>query len=818
MTICRHNDYLLLACLSLRTIKIIRKRVERSVEAMSVEVKSPSFCAQCRSRCGCTVVTQNGKLNRIEPLHSHPSGEKLCPKGLATPELIYHADRVTQPLRRTSPKGQGKTSWEPISWDEAMSQIAAKMSDIRDQHGPEQVAFSVTTPSGTQISDGIAWIERLIRGFGSPNTIYATEICNWHKDVASRFTYGTDIGTPDFANTDCVLLWGNNPTATWLARSGEVQKAVKRGAKLIVVDPRPIPFARRADIWLRVKPGTDQVLALGLAHLIIQSDRFDHEFAKLWTNGPFLVRDDTGDFLRESDLTEQGSNTVLLAARSRNDESLRYDVEMGNWLDRPDEVELFASREITTPNGTLSAQSAMKIFADTAAQFPAERVAKITGVDPSSLQHAADILAASPTVAYYAWNGVGQSLTATQTDRAISTLYALTGNYGSKGGNVPGTAAPFADISGHELLDDQQRAKAIGLAERPLGPGRTGWVTARDVYRAVIDKDPYPVRMLFSFGTNLLASQPDTDRAKQAFEQLEFHVHIDFFVNSSAEYADIVLPAATSWEREGLRTGFDVSLEGQRRVQLRPPAIEPIGEARSDTRIAIDLATRLGMSEQFFGGDADRGHDHMLKPAGLSVGQLREKPEGIVLSSEVPLRSFAATDGSGNPTGFPTPTKRIEIYSEQLKAQGYPPVPSLDDDVFTPRSKELPLQLSCAKTVAFCHSQHRNLASLRRLMPDPIVEVPKDVADDRAIESNDWVKVTTTAGAFVARCKVVANLEPGSVFAQHGWWATGPDGSPYDSRNPLAANVNGAIDTSRSDPISGSIPLRCTACEVTKLA
>ena len=124
---------------------------------MSVEVKSPSFCAQCRSRCGCTVVTRDGKLDRIEPLPSHPSGEKLCPKGLATPELIYHADRVTQPLRRASPKGKGKTSWEPISWDEAMSQIAAQMSDIRDQHGPEQVAFSVTTPSGTPMPPTPRW-------------------------------------------------------------------------------------------------------------------------------------------------------------------------------------------------------------------------------------------------------------------------------------------------------------------------------------------------------------------------------------------------------------------------------------------------------------------------------------------------------------------------------------------------------------------------------------------------------------------------------------------------------------------------------------
>ena len=232
-------------------------------------------------------------------------------------------------MRRATPKGKRPTVWEPISWDEALAEIARRMKEIRDKHGAEQVAFSVTTPSGTQISDAISWIERLIRCFGSPNTIYATEICNWHKDFASRFTYGTDMGTPDFAHSQCVLLWGNNPAATWLARSTEIQKAIKRGAKLIVVDPRPTLFARRADCWLQVKPGTDQALALGLAHLMIRQGRFDQHFIRRWSNGPFLVRDDTGAFLREADLGPGGSEAILLAANAEQDDLLQFDLETG---------------------------------------------------------------------------------------------------------------------------------------------------------------------------------------------------------------------------------------------------------------------------------------------------------------------------------------------------------------------------------------------------------------------------------------------------------------------------------------------------------
>ena len=784
---------------------------------MSTEVRTPSYCVQCRSRCGCNAVTENGKLLRIEPLPGHPSGEKLCPKGLATPELVYHPDRLTQPLRRTSPKGEGQSTWKAIAWEDAMGEIAAKMTVIRDVFGAEQVAFSVTTPSGTQISDGISWIERFIRSYGSPNTIYGTEICNWHKDVASKLTYGTDIGTPDFANTGCILLWGHNPAATWLARSIEVQKATRRGAKLVVVDPRPTLYAKRADSWLRVRPGTDQALALGLANQLIRENRFDGSFVQQWSNGPLLVRSDTGAFLRQSDLTGEGDENVLLAAGENDGGLLRYDMAKGHWLDNPDRAHLDASCSLEGRDGTIDCRSAFGKFSDVAAEFPPGRVEEITGIPQETLCEAAKVLGDSKSVAYYAWNGVGQSTTATQTERAISILYSLTGSYGGKGGNVPGGAAAFADISGHELLDERQRAKALGLQDRPLGPGRTGWVTGRDVYRAILNQTSYPVRMLFSFGTNLLASQPDTDLARAALEKLELHVHTDFFLNSTAEYADIVLPVATSWEREGLRTGFDSSLEGMRRVQLRPAAIDPVGEARSDTDIVLDLAGRLGLSERFFQCNADHGHDHVLAPAGLTVAELRARPDGIELPSSVPLRGYAKLDQNGLPHGFPTPTKRLEIYSEQMLNQGYDALPVVHADTLATKNPEFPVRLSCAKTVAFCHSQHRNIESLRRLMPDPILEMSGDVADERGIANSDWVTVSTKVGSFVARCRIVKDIEPNSVFAQHGWWVEGPQDSPYSNQHPMAANMNRAIDTSLADPISGSIPLRCSSCEVAKL-
>ncbi len=777
---------------------------------MGQPTKTPSFCTQCRSRCGCTVIVEDGVLKGIEPDPSHPSGIKLCPKGKAAPELVYHADRLTRPLRRTSPKGGKKTTWQEISWDEALAEIGSNLDRIRREHGPEQVAFSVTTPSGTHISDSISWIERFIRSYGSPNTIYSTEICNWHKDVASRFTYGTDIGTPDFAHTDCILLWGNNPAATWLARSVEIQKAIKRGAKLIVVDPRPTLYARRSDSWLQVRPGTDQALALGIANLLLASGKFDKTFVRNWTNAAFLVRQDTGHFLRERDLSKDGNANILLASSGHDGGLLRYDTESGKWLDPAEQADLFSTRDIVTLDAQIPCKSALQVFAEAAADFSPEQVHEVTGVEEDQLRKAVNLIASSSSLTYYAWNGVGQSITATQTDRAISILYALTGSYGDRGGNVPGGAGAFNDIAGHDLLSEAQKAKALGLASRPLGPGKSGWVTARDVYTAILEQTPYPVRALFSFGGNLLAAQPDTERAKTAFNKLEFHVHADFFLNASAEYADIVLPVATSWEREGLRTGFDASLEGLRKVQLRPAAIAPLAQARSDTQIVLELARRLGMASSMFDCDEDKGNAHILAPSGITLEMLKAQPEGVELAGHVSLKAYEAS-------GFPTPTKRLEIYSEQLLAAGYAPVPRLVP-VDLPQSpgSSFPIRLSSAKTVAYCHSQGRNIKSLRSLVPDPVLELASDTAGDRGIQNGDWLEISTEAGSFIARAKITAELAPGTAFAQHGWAASTSADTPNPAGNRFATNLNSAISTDRCDPVSGSIALRCSWCEIRK--
>jgi predicted molibdopterin-dependent oxidoreductase YjgC len=128
-------------------------------------------------------------------------------------------------------------------WDEALSFTAGRMVETTERFGPEAVAFSVTTSSGTAIGDAMPWIYRLINSFGSPNTVTTTHVCNWHKDYATAFTFGADSGMPDFERTGCLILWGFNPSTCWLAQASAIAEAKKRG---IVVDPRQAGLARKA--------------------------------------------------------------------------------------------------------------------------------------------------------------------------------------------------------------------------------------------------------------------------------------------------------------------------------------------------------------------------------------------------------------------------------------------------------------------------------------------------------------------------------------------------------------------------------------------
>jgi anaerobic selenocysteine-containing dehydrogenase len=783
------------------------------------------YCALCISRCGSIAVVENGRFVALEPDPSHPTGQALCAKGRAAPELVYHQDRLLYPLKRTRPKGDPDPGWQRISWDEALDLTATKLRQLAERHGPESVAFSLVSASTSAIADSSPWIQRLMRAFGSPNLCGSMELCGWGRIYATRFTYGTGMGLPgtpmpDLDNAGCILFWGYNPSLARLAHATATVAALKRGARLIVVDPRRVGLASKADVWLRVRPGSDGALALGIANIMIERGWYDRAFVRDWTNGPLLVRSDNGRLLRECDLSPEGSAKKFVAWDAATQRPLVYDPALRCYERDGAEPALLSEYKIQTPQGEVVCRSAFALCAELCQRYSPEAVEAICGVGRDQIESSARLLWESRPVAFYAWSGVEQQSNATQIFRAMSVLYALTGSFEAKGGNVLFPSVPAANVAGDELLSPEQLARSLGVQDRPLGPSRWGWVTTDELYRGILEQRPYAVRGLVGFGANLLLAHGDVRRGREALTALDFYVHADLFMNPTAELADIVLPVASPFEREGLKIGFDIGAEAQSLVQLRQRVVEPRGEARGDTEIVFDLACRLGLADRFWDGDIEAAQRHQLGPSGVTLDALRENPGGVRVPLQTRYRKYAEQK-DGVPTGFATPTGKIELYCETFLAHGYRPLPEHEEPLMGPRSRpelaeRFPLILTCAKSTQFCESQHRGLPSLRRRVPDPEVELHPSAAGERGIRAGDWVAIETPEGQVRARAKLNESLDPRVVCGQHGWWQACPElGAPaYDPFSPDGANYNLVIGNAAIDPISGSVPHRAYLCQI----
>jgi anaerobic selenocysteine-containing dehydrogenase len=781
----------------------------------------PSFCALCVSRCGAIATVEDGRLTALSADPSHPTGRALCIKGKVAPELVYHADRLEYPMKRTQPKGAADPGWQRISWDEALTTIADNLKRLSKNYGPETVVFNTASPSTSAMSDSVEWVRRLRRAFGSPNQSISMELCGWGRYLANLYSFGSALPAgvmPDLDNAGCILFWGYNPTVSRIAHATATRAAKKRGARLIVVDPRNAGLARQADAWLQVRPGSDGALALGLSHVMIHEGWYDHAFLRNWSNAPTLVREDTGRILRACDTVTDVTSEVHMAwsDKANGPVTCEQGADTSSYV-------LSGSFEVATLDGPVTCRPVFALWADVCARYTPDTVERITGVTASQVTQTARMLWQSRPVAYMAWSGLEQQSNATQSALAIGLLYALTGDYDAKGGNVEFPAVPANNIQGDEFLSTDQRAKTLGRAKRPLGPARYEHVASADLYAAILDDDPYKARALINFGSNLLLAHADGARGHEALKALEFNVHVDLFMNPSAELADIVLPATSPFEAEGLKVGFEVSEDACSLVQLRLRLVEPRGEARSDIRIVFDLACHMGLGDLFWGGDIDAAYRHQLAPSGLTPEALRAAPEGIRVPLQTSYQKYRALT-EGLPRGFDTPSGKVEFYSETLMDHGYSPLPDYEEPLVGHSAQpqlaaQYPLILTCTKDSLYCESQHRGLPSLRRRAPDPQVDMHPGAAEARNISAGDWVRIRTPHGHARARARLDKSLDPAVICGQHGWWQACPeiDAPGYDVLGKNTANFNQMIAQDALDPVSGSVPLRAYVCEIESL-
>ncbi len=239
-------------------------------------------CQLCPARCGVIAfLDDSGKVVRIEGNPKHPNNQgRICAKGIAGTDVLYDPDRVLYPLRRAGARGEGK--WERISWDQAYEELAGKLNELRQRGHPEEFVFH----AGSAATD--SFIARFMKAYGTPNNIIPLPYADDNKFLAHQLTWGAPIGIPDLAQTRYILNFGANPYEAHLFHLPLVQRLIdarmKNGAKLVTLDVRLSTTAGKSDEWIPLVPGTDGVVALAMANVIVGEGLHDASFLKAWSN------------------------------------------------------------------------------------------------------------------------------------------------------------------------------------------------------------------------------------------------------------------------------------------------------------------------------------------------------------------------------------------------------------------------------------------------------------------------------------------------------------------------------------------------------
>jgi anaerobic selenocysteine-containing dehydrogenase len=422
---------------------------------------------------------------------------------------------------------------------------------------------------------------------------------------------------------------------------------------------------------------------------------------------------------------------------------------------------------------------------------------------------------------WYSWNGIEQNVNAMQTNRAICVLYTLTGDYDTQGGNLVLPRVPSNAIDGREYLSKEAIDRRLGLKEKPLGTaGTMGAVQAYDVYKAILTGIPYSVKALIGFGGNLITSNTPVPEGREALCKLELHVQTELFLSPTAQLADYVLPAASHWESWHLGL-INVSPMGSHYLQLRPAVVPPQYESRPDMEIIFTLANRLGIGERFWSGNVEDGMNFQYAPTGFDVEEMKQYPGGISLDIPVEYRKYRKKDESGNYIGFPTPSRRVEIYSQTFKDHGYDPLPEWKQPVFKKLVRDktqdkYPLILTGSRVKEYCHSEHRALPSLRKAVPHPFLEINRGKAREIGCKDGDTVILESPYRSITLKAKVVDSIAYNVVCTQDGWWQECVElGLPgYNAFSSEGANVSFVYENEEKDEISGCLPLKAYPCNV----
>lgn len=685
--------------------------------------------------CGFDVTVRNERVVKVEPADfPDPRYRRICLKGISYVQMIAHPDRLLHPLKRVGPRGGG--DWQPITWERALDEIAAKTRAITGRHGTRSLMFMPYSGQLSALNGMSGAYLRLASVLGAS----ATDPSQFGLDsavpsgIAETFGSGTGYQAnayEDLINTRLVLIWGANPVYSAMNWWPFFLEARRAGARLVTIDTRYSATASKSDEWLNPRPGSDLYLALALLHQIVYNGWADMPYVQRHTVGPLLVRSDTGRFLRNPDaphtfLVWDRQQDRVVPAQDAHNPALEGDFRINGTLCRPAYAHL---REMLAP-------------------YTPALAAEKTGIPAARIEALAHQYAHARPARIFTLYGIDRWHHGGTFGRLIATLGALTGNIGIPGGGVGvgGQVTPALPYSGFSQPD--------GQTFHPVNPA--------SLPDQIVTGRPHPIKAVWIAFSNWLNQWPDQNWIKdQVLPRLDLIVTAEHFMTETARYSDYVLPAAMTFEREDFVTGPGPYLQHQSRIA------DPPGECHSDFEMAAALAQRLGCERYF-----DQPPEHYLREIlatnldpldGITLDDLREK--GVVRRDLAPEQRIAHYQQR-----FPTTTGRIEFYSERLAPLGraLPDYePPAEADLTQPQT--YPLVCITEHSRYRVHSTFGNAPWLREIAPGPHAALHPDVAAARGIAEGDLVRIFNARGHVVLPATISAALPVDTVYLTQGW-------------------------------------------------
>ena len=405
-------------------------------------------------------------------------------------------------------------------------------------------------------------------------------------------------------------------------------------------------------------------------------------------------------------------------------------------------------------------------------QYPPEKLEAITWVPQATIREAARLYAANGPACIGIGNGVDMHTNCVQTSRAISILIAISGNLDQRGGNVFAVLPKLGDISLAQMLPLDVKS----VDRHPLYFRQERRLAGRDMVDALLTEEPYPLKGMIVIDGDPVASLGNKRQVTEAVKRLDFLVVHELFMTSVAELADIVLPASSQFESPQFCTysGAAGPPLNMPVIGLRNKVVDAPGDCHSDFEFVSALAKELGYGEYFQWETDEEALEEELRPAGFSLKELKEHPEGA--ARFVDANDLYRKYESG---GFRTPTKKVELYSTTFEQFGYDPLPTFEEPNETPVSrpdlvKKYPLMGNAGiKPVLYTHNQFRTVPWLSEIMPESWLEIHPETAKELQIRDGDVVWVESPRGRIKIKAKFAVDIHPDTVFIAHGW------GQPY---------------------------------------